>query len=119
MTTETTSMRAPRFFYMRDGRRTLTVAYQTSSGPNGSIGASGAYSINRIDPNSKSDSFSKRTGRGIAIGRLTHSTRDIKRTFRVCALTMRELHIAIAETIAESGIDQAAREVARAYLARR
>jgi hypothetical protein len=119
MTTETTTTRAPRFFYMSHGRRTVTVAYQTTSASSQTIVATCAYCVNRISPSQQSDSFSKRTGREIALGRLRHSDRDIQRSFEVTSNSMRELHVAIAEFIAATGVDQAARDVARAYLSRR
>ena len=119
MTTETTTTRAPRFFYMSNGRRTVTVAYQTTSASSQTIVATCAYCVNRISPSQQSDSFSKRTGREIALGRLRHSDRDIQRSFEVTSNSMRELHVAIAEFIAATGVDQAARDVARAYLSRR
>lgn len=120
MTTETTpTTRAPRFFYMSNGRRTVTVAYQTTNASSQTIVATCAYCVNRISPSQQSDSFSKRTGREIALGRLRHSDRDIQRSFEVTSNSMRELHVAIAEFIAATGVDQAAREVARAYLSRR
>ena len=111
MTPTTKTSRSVRFFYMRDGRRTVTVAYKTSQQPDGTFECKYAFATNRQSIWA-SDEFSKKRGREIATGRLDSPHGNVR---TVTHPTVKDIHFAIAKDLMDCET-QAVQRVAQSFL---
>ena len=110
---------AVRRFYMRSGKRTVTVSYRRIEGNKYEY----AFSANRVATASTAavDLYNKKLGKEIAEGRLSSG----RHCFQIEVKDMKMIHVEIAQQMAENTAKEGTKElvpkpiktVARGYLA--